>query len=323
MNYKKWDTIDNESDEGNDHSALSDVSHFFKIKHNADYLFSLSQYEQCVTIYHDVISSLKQSQHNPENSISRQELNILCHLNLSCCFLKINEWAKCTQTCEELITECQVSVSKFAANAESMSTLTAEQYCRCLYFQAFSLCQISQQSVTGSVTATRALERAMSGCDDIQAVAARVKSFTDKSLLGDVKNLVSQIHYFQRKLQLKAEEEEASSMLPTDRQTETSTNTSELIGMSSPPSSQIPNTITSLLQRSTVDMAKNQPLAALQSLKQCLILMQRRVHDCEDSLLDSRVVECYRRMGDCFQMTSDFDEVCYSWCTAQITIVCM
>jgi len=180
MDYKKWDNLDQdendnsnteelEEDQINDEYSGVEIKRLYDIKYNADHLFSLFKFEQSLTLYHQIILELMQHpQPMTASCLATQELYILCHLNLACCYLKIKEWTQCITTINSVLSSnntFSTAGAKLSSNAADMShIMTPEKYTRCLYFKAYSLCELSHLDVN-HVHGDRSVTLVKQGCD--------------------------------------------------------------------------------------------------------------------------------------------------------------
>lgn len=337
MDYKKWDSLDEDENESvnfndnrdamereeeqvdNDHHGV-EIKRLYEIKYNADYLFSLLKYEQSLTLYHQIILELSQRQQSITSScLASQELYILCHLNLACCYMKIKEWAECVKTCNVMLSSNNTFLPTLATNLSPSSSsdmsqgMSPEKYSRCVYFKAYSLYELSYLEssrvldINDNNSRSGLLDTALKCCQGIQKIILRTKHFADQSLVSELGPLILRIQ--------KCQEVQQNSIQPTFSDNipvgpaPSPTTTITSIPASSSSSSSSARDITTLLHESQRSITMNQPLAAIKSLKKCITLMKRRVGDKEDSVVDPRIVSCFQNVGDCYGRLQEYDEV--------------
>jgi hypothetical protein len=333
MNYQKWDQLDDEELDEEDHfqdtrespaAAAADVEikRLYDIKYSADHLFSLFKYEQSLSMYHQLSLELKQLLQQSDDAedgccLAVQELFVLCHLNLACCYLKISEWLQCISTCDIMLTGIHnfSSLALTFGNATSATSqaFSPEKHTRCLYFKAFSLYELSRQNKNQSSNNSDgdsggdsgALDLALHCCREIQNIISHTNHFADQSLVSEIDPLISRIQ---------KQKEENSVTAETISSTPSAT---AILPLTSVPSTIAAAAVTeatsrdiaTLLHESQRCIAMNQPSAAIKTLKKCISVIRRRGAEENESVTDPRIVVCFQRMGDCFKKLQEYDEV--------------
>jgi tetratricopeptide (TPR) repeat protein len=313
MDYKKWDAFDEMEEEEKEEKEEESLTRLLQIKQTADELFSLSKYEQSLSLYHKITTQLKSFTRDTLASI---DLFVLCQLNISCCYMKIHEWGLCITACDDMLS--------------SPHTYNAEKRTRGLYFKAYSLVERYKTRRNGGRSATEnghaeldadMLTEALVCCVDIQQIVDTTDHFADKSLVCQVQPLVARINQLTKPINgtkshctssssAIAATSSISPSLPPSSLTQaalTITPSTTSIHHDTSPCLDIP-TLT-LTDQATHLLSKNQPLAAIKLYHRCLQLLQEEGDD-----IQPPAVTCYDGLGDCYCRLKEYDEVSVNVC---------
>ena len=135
-------------------------------------------------------------------------------------------------------------------------------------------------------------------CNEIISIITKKHKFNDETLLLNVKDLMTLINKNNndKTKGTKISRGRTLSDPGGNEMTEVLTTTSD-------------RDISTLIYEGKHLIKKNQPLAAINILKRVVNMLKKRVSEGDDIVIDKRVVGCYQKMGDCYGMLKEYDEV--------------